>query len=69
MDLIEHTYTIQWVGPMDYEEYREYLRNQDLICFIGFSFAATQLCAITAASEMRKIIAPATAIHGHHMMR
>lgn len=31
MDLIEHTYTIQWVGPMDYEEYREYLRNQELI--------------------------------------
>lgn len=30
MDLIEHTYTIQWVGPMDYEEYREYLRNQEL---------------------------------------
>lgn len=29
MDLIEHTYTIQWVGPMDYEEYREYLRNQE----------------------------------------
>lgn len=33
MDLIEHTYTIQWVGPMDYEEYREYLRNQEYICF------------------------------------
>lgn len=31
MDLIEHTYTIQWVGPMDYEEYREYLRNQEII--------------------------------------
>lgn len=32
MDLIEHTYTIQWVGPMDYEEYREYLRNQEINC-------------------------------------
>ena len=31
MDLIEHTYTIQWVGPMDYEEYREYLRNQEYL--------------------------------------
>ena len=31
MDLIEHTYTIQWVGPMDYEEYREYLRNQETL--------------------------------------
>ena len=33
MDLIEHTYTIQWVGPMDYEEYREYLRNQEYLSF------------------------------------
>lgn len=31
MDLIEHTYTIQWVGPMDYEEYREYLHNKETL--------------------------------------
>ena len=37
MDLIEHTYTIQWVGPMDYEEYREYLRNQDILIFTSLS--------------------------------
>ena len=38
MDLIEHTYTIQWVGPMDYEEYREYLRNQETLdsAFLNF---------------------------------
>ena len=38
MDLIEPTYTIQWVGPMDYEEYREYLRNQETLdsAFLNF---------------------------------
>lgn len=53
MDLIEHTYTIQWVGPMDYEEYREYLRNQEslisyksirnLISFVTFVFKIERL--------------------------
>ncbi len=27
MERIDHTYTIQWVGPMNYEEYKDYLRN------------------------------------------
>ncbi len=31
MDLIEHTYTIQWVGPMDYEEYRKYIHDQETL--------------------------------------
>ena len=44
MDLIEHTYTIQWVGPMDYEEYREYLRNQDsVIKSLNYSIK-TKIC-------------------------
>ena len=31
MDLIEHTFTIQWVGPMNYEEYKSYIRNQETL--------------------------------------
>lgn len=31
MDFIEHTYTIQWVGPMNYEEYKKYNRNKDTL--------------------------------------
>ena len=31
MDYIEHTYTIQWVGPMNYEEYKEYINNPDTL--------------------------------------
>lgn len=31
MNLIEHTYTIQWVGPMDYEEYRAYIKNSETL--------------------------------------
>lgn len=31
MDLIQHTYTIQWVGPMDYEEYRAYIKDNETL--------------------------------------
>lgn len=31
MDYIVHTYTIQWVGPMNYEEYKEYIRNPETL--------------------------------------
>ena len=31
MDYIEHTYTIQWVGPMNYEEYKAYIRNPETL--------------------------------------
>ena len=38
MEYIEHTYTIQWVGPMDYEEYKEYIRNQETLDSDLFNF-------------------------------
>lgn len=31
MELIEHTYTIQWVGPMSYEEYLSYIHSEDTL--------------------------------------
>lgn len=31
MDIIEHTYTIQWVGPMNYDEYKKYNRSKDTL--------------------------------------
>ena len=31
MDLIEHTYTIQWVGPMNYDEYKSYNRDKETL--------------------------------------
>ena len=29
MEVIEHTYTIQWVGPMDFDDYQEYINRED----------------------------------------
>lgn len=31
MDYIKHTYTIQWVGPMNYDEYRKYIRDEETL--------------------------------------
>lgn len=31
MDYIEHTYTIQWVGPMNYEEFKNYIHNPETL--------------------------------------
>ena len=38
MDYIKHTYTIQWVGPMDYDEYKEYLNNSETLSPEYFNF-------------------------------
>ena len=27
MEDIKHTYTIQWVGPLTYDEYKEYVKG------------------------------------------
>ena len=27
MEEIKHTYTIQWVGPLSYEDYKDYLKS------------------------------------------
>ena len=31
MEDIKHTYTIQWVGPLTYDEYKEYVKGTDTI--------------------------------------
>ena len=31
MELIEHTYTIQWVGPFSFEEYKEYIHSENTL--------------------------------------
>lgn len=31
MDYIKHTYTLQWVGPMTYEEYKEYCIDSETL--------------------------------------
>lgn len=33
MEDIKHTYTIQWVGPLTYDEYKEYVKGKDVLCF------------------------------------
>ena len=33
MEDIKHTYTIQWVGPLTYDEYKEYAKGKDVLCF------------------------------------
>lgn len=41
MDLIEHTYSLQWVGPMNYEELMDYCKNEETIgesCFNLYYF-------------------------------
>ena len=31
MEDIKHTYTIQWVGPLTYDEYKEYVKGTDVL--------------------------------------
>ena len=31
MEEIKHTYTIQWVGPLSYEDYKDYLKSEETI--------------------------------------
>ena len=33
MEDIKHTYTIQWVGPRTYDEYKEYVKGTDVLFF------------------------------------
>ena len=37
MEIIEHTYTIQWVGPMNYDEYKSYIKANDTIDSLYFN--------------------------------
>ena len=38
MEDIKHTYTIQWVGPLTYDEYKEYVKGTDTIDPRYFNF-------------------------------
>ena len=38
MDIINHTFTIQWVGPLTYEQYRSYVKSPDTISPDWFNF-------------------------------
>lgn len=38
MEDIEHTYTIQWVGPLTYKEFREYIKRDDTIMSGYYNF-------------------------------
>lgn len=38
MEDIKHTYTIQWVGPLTYDEYKEYVNGTDTIASGYFNF-------------------------------
>lgn len=38
MEDIKHTYTIQWVGPLTYDEYKEYVKGTDTIASGYFNF-------------------------------
>ena len=38
MEDIKHTYTIQWVGPLSYDEYKEYVRRSDTLPSGYFNF-------------------------------
>lgn len=38
MEDIRHTYTIQWVGPLSYDEYKEYVRRDDTLESGSFNF-------------------------------
>ena len=38
MEDIKHTYTIQWVGPLTYDEYKEYVKGTDTIAPSYFNF-------------------------------
>ena len=38
MEEIKHTYTIQWVGPLTYDEYKGYVKGTDTIAPSYFNF-------------------------------
>lgn len=38
MEDTKHTYTIQWVGPLTYDEYKEYVKGTDTIASGYFNF-------------------------------
>ena len=38
MEDIKHTYMIQWVGPLTYDEYKEYVKGTDTIAPSYFNF-------------------------------
>lgn len=38
MEDIKHTYTIQWVGPLTYDEYKEYVKDCDTLDSGYFNF-------------------------------
>ena len=38
MEDIKHTYTIQWVGPLTYDEYKEYVKGSNTIAPGYFNF-------------------------------
>ena len=38
MEDIKHTYTIQWVGPLTYDEYKEYVKGTNTIASGYFNF-------------------------------
>jgi len=38
MHAIDYTYTIQWVGPMTYEEYKKYVKSKETIDSSYFNF-------------------------------
>lgn len=38
MEEIKHTYTIQWVGPMDLKDYQDYVKNEQRIDTSYFNF-------------------------------
>ena len=38
MEDIKHTYTLQWVGPLTYDEYKEYVKGTDTIASGYFNF-------------------------------
>ena len=44
MEDIKHTYTIQWVGPLTYNEYKEYVKGTDTIdpCYFNFYYFETR---------------------------
>ena len=51
MEDIKHTYTIQWVGPLTYDEYKEYVKGTDTIAPSYFNFYS-QSVASFASSDL-----------------
>lgn len=45
MELVSKTYTIQWVGPMDYNKFKEYCKDEETLspsCYNIYYFEARQ---------------------------